>query len=626
MNYMNTVVRIEDLYVNFHMRAGVVKALDGVSFSIIKGETFGLVGESGCGKSVTANCILRLIAEPPGKVEKGAVIFAPYEYLEHKRKEIEDKEKALTSHDPNFQLKPEQIKKQQEEIVNLKREYEKESQVFAKLDELREKEKTLEPKSQELEGARKEYKEAAKNLDIMLWDKKRLQSFRGRSVSMIFQEPMSALNPVFTAGEQIAEVFLIHKRQEMAQSILRQMDKRFKKKMDPSAGIGTSDGKGSYVCASCGNISDKQQDVCPNCGATVKTDSLHGISDFKLKYYRVFYKQMAVNPNTRFLRWTKKIPFIRGYDRLAKREALKRSGMMLRLVRIPDPEYVVGSYPHELSGGMQQRVMIAMALACKPQLLIADEPTTALDVTIQAQILKLMKDLQKETGTTILMITHNLGVIAEICDRVGVMYAGTIVEIGTTVDIFKEPLHPYTQGLMSSIPRINHRTARLETIEGSVPNLVKPPSGCRFHPRCPYAMEICSKRNPMTEVRPGHFVACHLYSAGWNDGGRDHLSRSRPEEALPHPGGLLSRSSSRSRRWTTSPSTSGRGRPSAWWASPVAGRPPPADACSSHQTDGWGYLLEDAGRRPEGGQADEQEVCGTRRIDLEVEMETETGA
>ncbi len=513
MNYMNTVVRIEDLYVNFHMRAGVVKALDGVSFSIIKGETFGLVGESGCGKSVTANCILRLIAEPPGKVEKGAVIIAPYEHLEQKRKEIEGKENALTSNDPNVQLKPEQIKKQQEEIANLKREYEKESQVFAKLDELREMEKTLEPKSPELERARKEYKEAAKNLDIMLWDKKRLQSFRGRSVSMIFQEPMSALNPVFTAGEQIAEVFLIHKRQEMAQSILRQMDKRFKKEADPGAGIGTSDGKGNFVCASCGNASDKQQDVCPNCGATVKTDSLHGIGDTKLKYYRGFYKQMAVNPNTRFLRWTKKIPIIRGYDRLAKREALKRSGMMLRLVRLPDPENVLSSYPHELSGGQQQRVMIAMALACKPSLLIADEPTTALDVTIQAQILKLMKDLQQETGTSILMITHNLGVVAEICDRVGVMYAGYIAEIGSTFDIFKKPLHPYTQGLMRIIPRVNQDIQRLDTIEGTVPNLMRPPSGCRFHPRCPSAMEVCKQvKPPSLEMEPGHFVTCHLYS------------------------------------------------------------------------------------------------------------------
>jgi peptide/nickel transport system ATP-binding protein len=162
---------------------------------------------------------------------------------------------------------------------------------------------------------------------------------------------------------------------------------------------------------------------------------------------------------------------------------------------------------------MQQRVMIAMALACKPQLLIADEPTTALDVTIQAQILKLMRDLQEQTGTSILLITHNLGVVAEVCDRVGVMYAGTIAEIGPKMDIFKEPLHPYTQGLMNSIPKVNMDMTRLETIEGSVPNLSNPPSGCRFHPRCPYAMEKCKEIKPqMVEVRPGHFTACHLYT------------------------------------------------------------------------------------------------------------------
>jgi len=185
---------------------------------------------------------------------------------------------------------------------------------------------------------------------------------------------------------------------------------------------------------------------------------------------------------------------------------------MLRLVRIPDPANVVKSYPHELSGGMQQRVMIAMALACKPRLLIADEPTTALDVTVQAQILKLMRDLQLETGTSILLITHNLGVVAETCDRIGVMYAGTMAEVGATKDIFKDPLHPYTQGLMNLLPKVHQDVERLETIEGTVPNLLNPPSGCRFHPRCPYAMAVCKHEKPkMQEIHKGHFTACHLY-------------------------------------------------------------------------------------------------------------------
>jgi peptide/nickel transport system ATP-binding protein len=185
---------------------------------------------------------------------------------------------------------------------------------------------------------------------------------------------------------------------------------------------------------------------------------------------------------------------------------------MLRLVRIPDPGNIVKNYPHELSGGMQQRVMIAMALACKPRLLIADEPTTALDVTIQAQILKLMRELQEEMGTTILMITHNLGVVAEVCERIGVMYAGNIVEIGATNDIFAEPLHPYTQGLINSIPSVTGTAERLEVITGSVPNLLHPPAGCRFHPRCPFAMPICSVEKPKLEgIQENHHVACHLY-------------------------------------------------------------------------------------------------------------------
>jgi len=176
---------------------------------------------------------------------------------------------------------------------------------------------------------------------------------------------------------------------------------------------------------------------------------------------------------------------------------------------------VLTSYPHELSGGMQQRVTIAMALACKPRMLIADEPTTALDVTIQAQILNLMRELQEEMETSILLITHNLGVVAETCHRVGVMYAGNMAEIATVEEVFKEPLHPYTQGLMNSIPKLSGETARLEIIEGNVPNLVHPPSGCRFNPRCPFSMEVCRKVNPpLMEVSPGHFVSCHLYTEG----------------------------------------------------------------------------------------------------------------
>ncbi len=187
---------------------------------------------------------------------------------------------------------------------------------------------------------------------------------------------------------------------------------------------------------------------------------------------------------------------------------------MLSLTGIPAPERVAKSYPHELSGGMLQRAMIAMALSCKPALLIADEPTTALDVTIEAQILELMKSLKEKTSSSILMITHDLGVVAELCDRVGVMYAGNIVELTDVKSIFQHPMHPYTIGLIGSIPKMAQKQGeRLETIPGSVPNLITPPPGCRFHPRCSKAMDICKIEKPlMTEIESGHLVACHLYT------------------------------------------------------------------------------------------------------------------
>ena len=195
-----------------------------------------------------------------------------------------------------------------------------------------------------------------------------------------------------------------------------------------------------------------------------------------------------------------------------KQEVQRRTIEMLRLVQMPYPEKIVKQYPHELSGGMRQRAIIAMALSCTPDLLIADEPTTSLDVTIQAQILSLIADLKKKIGSSILIITHDLGIVAETCDRVGVMYAGNIVEVADTKALFRKPLHPYTQGLLRAIPKLSEDSQRLEIIEGSVPNLIHPPSGCRFHPRCPFRMDICDKSFPqLIEVEPGHSVACYLH-------------------------------------------------------------------------------------------------------------------
>ena len=338
------------------------------------------------------------------------------------------------------------------------------SEVRRKKESIGEKLKHLDESAPEAARLRDELNTELAKYDIVRKSQEELRKVRGKAISMIFQEPMSSLNPVFTAGDQIAEVILLHERPELAAAVLRSFDQ--------------------------GN----------------------GAGGIKLKIYRSLYKRMQADPEALLLRLMSGALLGR-HERPLVKEANERAVNMLRLVRVPDPINVSKSYPYELSGGMQQRVMIAMALACKPQLLIADEPTTALDVTIQAQIIKIMRELQKDTGTTILMITHNLGIIAEICDRVGVMYAGNIVELSSKRELFKEPLHPYTLGLLAAIPRIDIELPRLEIIEGNVPNLTKPPTGCRFHPRCPYAMNICSTDKPsMIEITPGHSVACHLYT------------------------------------------------------------------------------------------------------------------
>jgi oligopeptide/dipeptide ABC transporter ATP-binding protein len=321
-----TLLRIEDLRTHFHTRHGVVKAVDGVDFSVAKGEVLGLVGESGCGKSVTSLSIMRLVP-PPGRHESGRILF---------------------------------------------------------------------------DGK-----------DLATLSRKELEQMRGEAISMIFQQPQSSLNPVYTVGAQISEVFDIHRDYE--------------KKVSEDKAV----------------------------------------------------------------------------------EMLKRVG-------IPDPLTRVRSYPHEMSGGMAQRVMIAMALACEPQLLIADEPTTALDVTIQAQILDLMRDLQRDSGTSVILITHDLGVVAEMADRVAVMYAGEIVEQTDVKTLFADPKHPYTQGLIGSIPVLGQVTDELTTIQGTVPSLVDLPTGCRFAPRCQARidndLDICTREQPaLDSIGDSHDVRCWLY-------------------------------------------------------------------------------------------------------------------
>jgi oligopeptide transport system ATP-binding protein len=314
---------VDDLKMHFHTRDGIVKAVDGVSYTLDCGETLGVVGESGSGKSVHALTMMRLVPMPPGRIEGGDVKF--------------------------------------------------------------------------------------KGRSLITMPEDEIRKIRGNDIAMIFQDPMTSLNPVFRVGRQLAEPLIVHKD-------------------------------------------------------------------------------------------------------MSKKEAWTRAVELLRLVGIPHPESRVKDYPHQFSGGMRQRVMIAMALACDPDILIADEPTTALDVTIQAQILELMQEIQQRTSSAIIMITHDLGVVADMADKVLVMYAGRAVEFGTCDQIFNDPRHPYTWGLMDSLPRHDiTEKSELCPIKGQPPSLINVPPGCSFHPRCPYAESACrTAEPPVLEIEPGHTSACHF--------------------------------------------------------------------------------------------------------------------
>ncbi|MFX0140372.1 MAG: ABC transporter ATP-binding protein [Candidatus Hodarchaeota archaeon] len=347
----NIVLDVQDLTTYFYTEEGIVKAVEAVSFKINEGEILGLVGETGCGKSVTALSILQLV-RPPGKIEKGKVIFKGEDMLQKSISEVLE--------------------------------------------------------------------------------------HRGKDITMIFQDPLNSLNPGFKIGSQITEVYLLH----MENELLIEASKK---------------GKSIFAVAR---------------------------------------------------EW---------------------SEQLLRDLNIPFPNLIFDLYPHELSGGMRQRVQIAMALACSPKLLIADEPTTALDVTIQNQILKLMKELKRKFNTSMLFITHDLGIISKMCHRVCVMYSGFIVENGNIQKLFIKPYHPYTKGLISSVPVVGKKRRHLEDIKGTVPNLIYPPSGCRFHPRCNYCFEPCDSKIPKSiEVEPNYFVACHLYDPEYKE--LSEISIKRAEE------------------------------------------------------------------------------------------------
>jgi peptide/nickel transport system ATP-binding protein len=370
------ILEINDLVLNFYTYEGVVQALDGINLEIREGETLGLVGETGCGKSVTSFSTL-VIVPSPGKIEGGHVQF----------------------------------------------------------------------------------KVQGKKVDLLGENDAFLRNIRGNDISMVFQEPRAYLNPVYTASDQISEVLVKHRKEEFLKRALGSLEQERKKKRSR--------------------------------GST---------------YEMNLYRRMLRNPRSLTLKILSRMP---RSQRRYKEEVRREVVQILKEMEIPDPERVAKMYPHELSGGMAQRVVIAMALACNPKLLIADEPTTNLDVTVQAQILNLIRILKDRFKSSILYITHDLGVVAEISDRVAVMYAGNVVELADVYELFEKPLHPYTRGLLESIPRPDRP---LKSIPGTVPGLINPPSGCRFHDRCWYAMETCQKvKPPFIEVGKDHFVACFLY-------------------------------------------------------------------------------------------------------------------
>ncbi|MGB5987632.1 MAG: ABC transporter ATP-binding protein, partial [Desulfobacterales bacterium] len=337
-----------------------MRALDRIALTVARGSTFGLVGESGCGKSVTVRSMMRII-QSPGQIDGGRIVFFPTDEAQHQ------------------------------------------------------------------------------GIDLLRQSEAFMQRLRGEQISMIFQEPNAALNPIMSIGDQVAESFLFHRYREMSQRVLAQLEAN------------------GYL------------------------------GGWLLK---PLYRLGSLNPDHWALKALRRMPLLRRWETRLKKEARQRAVEMIGQLGIANPEEIVRRFPHNLSGGMKQRIVIAIALACHPMLLIADEATSNLDVTIQAQILDLLRRLKASTIASILLITHDLGVVAETCDRVGVMYAGQLCEVADVEQLFNAPQHPYTRALLSAVPRL-HQEGPLTSIQGNVPNLVTPPQGCRFHPRCPQVMDRC---------------------------------------------------------------------------------------------------------------------------------------
>jgi oligopeptide/dipeptide ABC transporter ATP-binding protein len=381
------VASVRDLKVYFQTKGGMVHAVDGVSFEIRDGETLGLVGETGCGKSVTARSFNRLVPTPPGIYAGGQVLFWYSKTRSEGAGPIDYREEPI---------------------------------------------------------------------DLLTVSDEEMLDIRGDRIAMIFQDPGKALNPALSIRSQIAEVFYQHRSEEILRSL------------------------GPWAPS--------------------------------------IIRRAARQEANAFERFLLNFPPFRTQGEKLEEKIDELVANALSEVQIPNPRKIMNSYPHELSGGMKQRVLIAQALACNPDLLIADEPTTALDVTIQARILELIAELQERLETSVLYISHDLSLVKEICDRVAVMYAGRIVETGTTEEVFRNPKHPYTRGLMAAVPSAAHRRGELASIVGNVPELVDPQPACRFNTRCPYAVEICRTTDPRTiDIGESHSVACFAYELDDSD-------------------------------------------------------------------------------------------------------------
>jgi peptide/nickel transport system ATP-binding protein len=455
------LLRVNSLRVSFITRAGKIQAINDVSFAVEAGETFGLVGETGCGKSQTALAVMRLTPEA-GIIERGEIWLAGMNLTKNISKEFRLVEKKNGR-------------------VNLKR---NKSMLDRLSDEIGE--------------------------------------IRGKDVCMIFQEPMTSLNPVYTIGRQISETLLRHGMILLVDRILARnaaTDERLKEVVNAVSREELSQTQLHDMLQGAGldALEDQiwfilsRKDV----GVTQKIRMISSLPQRKVKPTTAAFLRKLRKSNGKIpaeYRILNKIPFLRRWLMGAlEEEALQVSYELLSFVNMPNAESVLGQYPHELSGGMRQRVMIAMALATRPKLLIADEPTSALDVTVQAQILELLRDLKRQFNSAVLFISHDIGVISEICDRVGVMYAGNLVEVARLDQLFTEAKHPYTQGLLASIPKYGEKRELLQTIEGTVPNLIDPPNGCRFRTRCRHVFEKCSQGPPWLQLSEEHGVLCWLY-------------------------------------------------------------------------------------------------------------------